>query len=175
MTPAPSEAKEQRALSAWARQQWWARGYVHHEQAIESKWQAHKRHRQGVRRGYPDVTVDVPGGPSYYASDPNFADAPRQSVPAILHTPPAKHLAVELKRASLRPKRRAGLWWLAWARELEADESWHLNPSEPTRHGLKASQAERLAYMQACGWETFVAYGWNEARAWLEAQIGERR
>ncbi len=148
MTHAPSEAKEQRALSAWARQQWWARGYVHHESATESRATAFSRWRAGARSGFPDVTVETPSG---------------------------ARCAVELKRQILRPKSRKGLWWLAWAEELEADESWHLAKTEPTRHGLKASQAERLAYMQACGWETMVAYGWDEARAWLEAQIGERR
>ena len=80
--------------------------------------------------------------------------------------------AIELKRPALRPKFRAGRWWLEWGADLRADDSWHIRPSEPTRHGLSAPQALRLHWMWRCGWDTLVAYGWDEAREWIEARLG---
>ena len=84
-----------------------------------------------------------------------------------IHYPPHA-LAIEFKAPDKRPRRATEPeWWLAW--ELPPD--WPLRLSEPTRYGLRASQAEKLQTMAACGYRTLVAYDAFEARAWVDATV----
>ena len=163
------EAQQQATLSKWAKLQWWGDGYYHHEAATESWLTARRNWQKGAGAGWPDVTVMVPG--LMWLREQPGAGGMAEAV-----SKPATLIALELKRDddALRPQRRTGHWWLAWARELNADDSWHIKATEPTRHGLSARQALQLLRMHECGWRTMVAYGFDEAKAWLEREIGPR-
>ena len=71
--------------------------------------------------------------------------------------------ALELKAPHLAPKRDPGHeWWL----EDFGDAA--------SRHGLRREQAFWLRTMAGCGFRTKVAYGADQALAWLVEQAGPR-
>lgn len=57
-----SEAQHQAALTDAARCAWWFPGYQHHEQARVLGHEAGALKRRGVKAGWPDVTLMIPGG-----------------------------------------------------------------------------------------------------------------
>ena len=137
-----SEAVEQQRLTIWAQAQPWRDGYVHHEQARGSWREAAELAARGVRPGWPDVTV-------YRA-------------PLMV--------ALELKSEQHRPKNpQPPEWWLEW--DVTNGWTWD-SVKDPTRYGLRASQAKTLAMLDGCGYRTCVAYGADEAIRWLQGVLG---
>ena len=150
--PVQHESTEQQLLTKLARSRWWGPGYRHHEQATWSEAEAHRRYRQGVTQGWPDVTVHIPGVTRLRRG--------------IAETDNGTRIALELKRASLAPKRTVdALWWIAWRPHRDA-------MSDPTHYGLTYEQARTLRLLHNSGYNTMVAHGADEAIEWLDRICG---
>jgi len=80
----------------------------------------------------------------------------------------ATRAALELKAEERRPARRDVLaqsdWWI--------DRTLWRGTS--TRHGLTKAQHECLCDLHACGFQTMVAYGAQEAFDWLNEVAGPK-
>ena len=71
--------------------------------------------------------------------------------------------ALEMKAPQNAPKRAvADRWWLAPMGKAQS------------RYGLSREQGAVLATLDALGWDTYVAYGAEDAYAWLDARAGPR-
>lgn len=153
------EASEQIRLTDFVRTRWYAPGYRHVEQArpSENKAKMAAMKRAGVRPGVPDVTQRIP---------PRKVRIPigrGEFGGTVLW--PITLAALELKAPYLRPRTAVEPeWWLAWAREQPREGT--------TRYGLQAAQAIELAILDMCDYRTFVAYGAEEAIAWLDDVAG---
>lgn len=143
------EAAEAEHLALEAGRRWWAPGFRHHDTSRVSVIENTQRKERGAGRGWPDYTLHVPNHVmrTYYADRPLCA-------------------ALELKRPDLRPKNVvADRWWLLPDVFARAGE---------THYGLSADQAIQLQILAACGYQTMVAYGAEEALAWLDEVAGPK-
>lgn len=151
--PVQWEAAEQTAFLRACGALWWGRAPYLRAHVPENRGAGQSGERRGKRAksagqapGWPDITV---------------------------HVPPHCMLAIEFKAPGSRPKRDVPEeWWLEWVGQLQED--WRLRVNEPTRHGLRASQAEELQLLHRCGYRTLVAYSGVEAAAWAVMQVGLR-
>ena len=143
--PAPLETHEHSRIRDYVSRQWYAKGVIRPESQASRglREQAQLRREGGAfGRGMPDWLVLVP----------------------VL-------LAIEVKRVSARPKHDPGPeWWLRdewpWRKQggIENDHSTH--------YGLTWAQAKVLRLHYLAGYRTTVAYGADEAIAWLDEQCG---
>ena len=153
------ERLEQAALTEAAMMEWWAEGYRHHKAERENALEAKRGKGEGVRPGWPDVTLHIPRAPKQWLN-PGYG-TPRPPVLA----------ALELKALVHRPTREPEHeWWLSWKPEIDP-----LAKNEPTKFGLRWSQARTLQNLAGTEvYRTKVAYGWEEAIEWLREVAGHR-
>ena len=157
------EAAEQQELATRARTRWWFPGFSHQPQEGGGEIRGAQMRQRGQRAGLQDVEVLVPA-----------RRALRPDVGVDVPWPfPALRLGLELKAPSAR-----------WARDdLHPGPGWWLTieyegtPTDPeglerTHYGLRGKQAKRLRLLNACGYQTMVAYSAEEALAWIESQVG---
>ena len=152
------EAAEQQELATRARTRWWYPGFSHIAQEsgnAEGAVYGRKLKDRGQRAGLQDVEVLVP---ARFTRDTSRA---------------ATRLALELKSPQARWARDdlhpGPKWWLTI--EYQGTQT---DPAgdERTHYGLRGKQARRLRLLNACGYQTMVAYSAEEALAWIEAQVG---
>jgi hypothetical protein len=152
------EAADQEALTSAASLKWWWPGYQHHEPARASLIEKLVLKAQGVKPGWPDVTLHIPRAPKQKLRGGGYG-TPSPPIAA----------ALELKAERHRPKRPVEReWWLAWKVSDEDVER------ERTHYQLRAAQAWQLQLLAGVGYRTMVAYGWEEALAWLDETAGRR-
>ena len=164
--PVQREHAEGLQLVAWARATWWGHPdyFRHHEQAVQGRTAGGKRRAAGQAPGWPDYTLIVPAMPE---------GRPDGTSTLTL-------AALELKAPQHAPKRDVPHeWWLEWGEECHGKREsggweWDGRASEPTRYGVRASQAICLWVLSGAGFRTKVAYGASEAFEWLSAAAGER-
>jgi len=142
------EARDQEALTrAVLTTRWYAPGYRHIAQERASRGERMTLAGRGVVAGEPDVRLEITRQPRS-----GYMDMIRRAVLELK--------ALERKPASeLRPG-----WWLTWRPQS----------ARSMRYGLSGAQARRLQELDACGLMTMVAYGWEDALAWLDVVAGPR-
>lgn len=161
----PVQVEQQHAerLAAWAYRHWWYPGWTAIEHRTAHWREADQRSRSGVKTGLPDYVLMIPGA------------ARRQRVNryddrGILKSCDVEEVggdgvlcALELKAPHHAPAKDPGPdWWL----EDIGDAA--------SRYGVRREQLFWLRTMAGCGFRTKVAYGADQALAWLSAQAGPR-
>ena len=145
-----NEARDMERLVVMAAREWWWPGFRHHMQERQSRKEAWDGFSRGVKAGWPDVTLLIPDIAVDYPHPSDYRFPVRA--------------ALELKAEERRPKQKGEQWWLYW---------WPEEMSS-SHYGLTGHQARCLQDLHACGFQTMVAYGAQEAFDWLNEVAGPR-
>lgn len=165
--PVQVEAQHMQRLANWAYSRWWWPGFERWDAGGLMVQQGGRRQQEGAKRGWPDCGLFIPATPSGHPDGSS----------SLLNA------AVEIKAPHHAPRRAIDeQWWLEplpvrWtvdsdgdpARQVEVDGKWQYG-----RHSVSADQLCKLRVLDGCGWATFVAYGADEALAWLCEQAGPK-
>ena len=165
------ESAEMQRLVALVERAWWEPGWWRFEHATMHPLEAERNAREGVRPGWPDCGLLVPmRGLSNVGNRWNG---------------PAVRAMCELKRPDLRPKSAGPSWWLGLDTEWRIVTRKHRDGSTSqerarvladtgaeSRAGVSADQIFCLNLLDRCGFDTFVAYGAEQAFAWFDNLAG---
>lgn len=159
----PVQVEQQHAarLAAWAYRHWWYPGWTAIEHRTAHWREADQRSKSGVKTGLPDYVLMIP--PRIYYSDEPGATVDTWPGIAVTRPTPATLCALELKAPHLAPVKDPGPDW--WLDDIGDAAS---------RHGVRREQVLWLRTMAGCGFRTKVAYGADQALAWLVEQAGPR-
>lgn len=139
-------------IATEAERRWWEPWFQRWEARGAGPMVGGQRRQQGAQRGWPDCGLVYPGRESY----------------------------CEVKDVVHRPARDVGRWWvdveleraIVYDRRGQPERVWQYATGKQTRHGVSGPQAFWLCTLAACGHGTHVAYGAEDALAWLDAQAG---
>ena len=150
-----NEARDMERLVVMAAREWWWPGFRHHMQERHSRKEAWDGFSRGVKPGWPDVTEMIPEITWRITLDGIPATAGRAACLA----------ALELKAEERRPR-------------IEVPDAWWLDVDRWEHHksvwGVTRAQARCLQDLHACGFQTMVAYGAQEAYDWLNEVAGPK-
>jgi len=142
--PVRRERADAAALARYVATRWYAPGLTCHSPEMGDARDGMRRQAMGGGVGWPDYTLVLPFRAPMVID--GMLDWPLDVAPLSG--------ALELKSAAVQPQTARG------------------GPAQ--RGGLSPEQAWQLRSLQAAGWRTCVAYGWQQAAAALDSWAGER-